>query len=62
MSSSYQLKSHPDKLLRIHLKGVSSSTKRIIEETYTRISTTILLSDLTRVAYTIDATHDIGKM
>lgn len=61
MSSSYQLKSHPDKLLCIHLKGVSSSTKRIIEETYTRISTTILLSDLTRVAYTIGATHDIGK-
>jgi CRISPR-associated endonuclease/helicase Cas3 len=61
MSSSYQLKSHPDKLLCIHLKGVSSSTKRIIEETYTRISTTILLSDLTRLAYTIGATHDIGK-
>ena len=63
MSNSYQLKSHPHKLLRDHLNGVSSSCKRIVGETTNvkRISTSIALSDLTRVAYVIGATHDIGK-
>jgi len=62
MSNSYQLKSHPpDRLLRDHLIQVSSSCKRIIEQTTNVISTNISLSDLTRVAFIIGATHDIGK-
>jgi CRISPR-associated endonuclease/helicase Cas3 len=62
MSNSYQLKSHPpDRLLRDHLIHVSSSCKRIIQETTNVISTSISLSDLTQVAFIIGATHDIGK-
>ncbi len=57
----YKLRSHPNKLLRDHLNGVSASTKTIVEDTANVISNSILLSDLTRVAYIIGATHDIGK-
>src|SRR5207245_7995734 len=61
MSSSYQLKSHPNKILYEHLKSVALSAKRIVEETYWKISTNVSISDLTQAAFVTGATHDIGK-
>src|SRR5215203_368187 len=61
MSSSYQLKSHPDRLLYHHLKSVASMTKSIVEEIFPKITTDISLADLAEVAFVTGATHDIGK-
>jgi CRISPR-associated endonuclease/helicase Cas3 len=61
MSSSYQLKSHPNKLLYDHLRSVSLLTERRVEEVCSEISTNISREDLKRVAFIVGATHDIGK-
>lgn len=61
MSSSYQLKSHPNKILYEHLRSVASSTKTIIQETFQHIFTQVTISDLVKTAYVTGATHDIGK-
>jgi CRISPR-associated endonuclease/helicase Cas3 len=61
MSNSYQLKSHPDRLLYHHLKSVGSMTKSIVEDIFPKITTDISLADLAEATFVIGATHDIGK-
>ena len=61
MSNSYQLKSHPDRLLYHHLKSVASLAKRYVEEIFPKITTDISFADLAETAFITGATHDIGK-
>jgi hypothetical protein len=61
MSNSYQLKSHPDRLLYHHLKSVASMTKSIAEEIFPKISADISLADLAEASFVLEATHDIDK-
>lgn len=61
MSNSYQLKSHPDRLLYDHLRCVAFSSRSRIEEIFPKLYTNITLSDLARTSFIIGATHDIGK-
>ncbi|HEC56531.1 MAG TPA: CRISPR-associated helicase Cas3' [Candidatus Syntrophoarchaeum butanivorans] len=60
-SSSFKLKSHPDKLLFNHLKNVACLCSRTIEEKSLRIEKDLNKEVLRDVAYIIGATHDVGK-
>lgn len=63
-SFEYKLLSHPPperKLLKDHLVRVANSSKKRVEETYTRISTAIPVTDLLQASYCIGAIHDLGK-
>ncbi len=56
MSHFFNLKSHPDKLLKDHLANVGNLSKEIVE------SKSIQNKDIyTNVAYLIGITHDFGK-
>ena len=61
MSNSYQLKSHPDRVLYDHLRSVAESSEKIIFTLYPNIRTSILHDDLIKSAFIIGACHDIGK-
>ncbi len=56
MSSSFKLKSHPDKLLIDHLRNVGGLSKDIVSSKHIEHKT--ILSDL---AYLIGISHDFGK-
>ncbi len=61
MSNSYQLKSHPDRILYDHLKCVAESSTKIAKNIYPGIKSSISEDELTRAASIIGATHDLGK-
>jgi CRISPR-associated endonuclease/helicase Cas3 len=56
MSFSFKLKSHPDKTLYEHLKGVGLKSKKIVEEK--QIENREMYA---RLAYLIGISHDFGK-
>jgi hypothetical protein len=63
-SFEYKLLSHPPperKLLKDHLVRVANSSKKRVEETYTRISTAIPITDLLQASYCIGAIHDLVR-
>lgn len=51
----YRLLSHPDTLLKDHLRHVANACKNTIEDLH------LLHKDIVRTAYLIGACHDIGK-
>ncbi len=56
MSHSFKLKSHPDRLLKEHLKNVGRLSRKIL------ISKTVDNKDIfAEIAYLIGITHDFGK-
>jgi CRISPR-associated endonuclease/helicase Cas3 len=61
MSSSFRLKSHPNRILYDHLKCVAESSHRIISDLYPKLKTSVLYEDLQKCSFIIGATHDIGK-
>ncbi len=57
-SHSFELKSHPDKLLRYHLHQVGELSKKTVKDKSLNIDDVDLLED---AAYLIGITHDLGK-
>jgi len=62
MSSSFQLKSHPSRLLRDHLLGVAEKSTRLIDELLQACGQLQLSAPLLRsMAHVIGVAHDVGK-
>jgi CRISPR-associated endonuclease/helicase Cas3 len=61
MSNSFLLLSHPKSLLVSHLKSVATRCSSSMSEILGSISIPYCAEDLTRTAYIMGATHDIGK-
>lgn len=61
MSSSFQLRSHPDTLLVNHLRSVAEKSQKTILEILKNANIPFDSESLVRTAYIMGATHDIGK-
>jgi len=63
MSSSFQLRSHPNRLLRDHLLGVAESSGKLINSLLELYGQALQLdpSILRNVTYVIGVAHDVGK-
>lgn len=61
MSNSFLLLSHPKSLLVSHLNSVATKSSSSMSKILSSISVPYCVEDLTRVAYIMGATHDIGK-
>jgi len=61
MSSSFQLRSHPDTPLVDHLRSVAEKSQKTILETLKNTNIPFDSKSLVRTAYIMGATHDIGK-
>lgn len=62
-SSLYQLKSHPNRLLKDHLFGVAGNSSRLVDELLKITGENLQLnpSILRQMAYVTGVAHDIGK-
>src|SRR4051794_26738855 len=61
MSYSYQLKSHPNRLLLGHLYSVATISSKNMTSIYPQLNINIKKEDITRTSYITGASHDIGK-
>ncbi len=63
MLSSFQLRSHPKKLLRNHLLGVAENSRRLIDDLPQDCGQSLQLNapTLRNVAYVMGVAHDVGK-
>jgi CRISPR-associated endonuclease Cas3-HD len=61
MSYSYQLKSHPNRLLLGHLYSVAKLSSKNMSIIYPQLNINIKRGDITRASYITGASHDIGK-
>ncbi len=61
MSNSFQLLARPNSLLASHLKSVAAKSRSAILETLRFVNIPFSTDDLSRTAYIMGATHDLGK-